>query len=81
MIQVIELVEAVLVEDQVGDHQNGAAPFPQLIGQVPEAQVRFPIKALVRLIEQQDIRIVHERESEIEFLLGTTAQAAYRSLR
>jgi hypothetical protein len=74
----VEGVEASLIEDQMRDDEHRAAASAQIRRQIPEAQVRLPVEALIRLVEQQDARIVHERESEVELLRCATAERRNR---
>src|SRR5215831_4050043 len=68
--EVADPVETLVLEDQVADdHGRGPGGF-QLAGQAPEGQVSLPVEALVRLVEQQHRRVVHQGQGQAEFLLG-----------
>ncbi|ARX87992.1 hypothetical protein SMD44_07478 [Streptomyces alboflavus] len=78
--EVGEDVEALLLEDEMGDDDDGLVPLVQLVDEVPEAQVRLPVEALVRLVEEQDVRVVQERERQVELLAGAAGQVARRGV-
>ena len=44
------------------------------LGHLPEAQVGLPVKAGVGLVEQQQLRIVQQRQREVELLAGPARQ-------
>src|SRR5579863_5100857 len=56
------------------DDENRTIAFSQLGHHVPEVQVGLPIKTLIRLVQQQYFRLVHECKRQIELLLRPTAQ-------
>lgn len=76
--QVGKQVEAVLFEDQVGDDHDGRAAGAQAGDQIPEAQVGFPVEALVGLIEQEHAGVVNQGQREVQLLPGAARQGSRR---
>jgi len=74
--QVFQQVKAVLLEDQVSDDHDGLAAGAQLTDQVPEPQVGFPVEPLVGLVQQQHVRVVQQRQGQVQLLPGAAGQLA-----
>ena len=72
--QMADPVESLLLENQVGDDEDGRARGPQLSGQVPERQVGLPVEALVRLVEQEQRGLVQQSQGQAELLPGPPGQ-------
>src|SRR6185437_6274716 len=79
--QVGEQVVAVLLEDQVGDDHDCGPPGTQVSDQVPEPQVGFPVKPLVRLVQQQHVRVVQQRQGQVQLLPGPARQLPGRPVQ
>src|SRR6516162_6353909 len=60
----------------MGDDHDNPACIAELLRQSPKAQVRIPVKSLIRLVEKENVGIVHHGQDQIELLLGPATQVA-----
>src|SRR6476660_7385169 len=74
--QVADPVKPLPLEDQMTDNHCRGSPVPQFPGHFPEGEVGLPVETLVGLVQQQDRRIVHERQGQAELLPGAAGQGA-----
>src|SRR5215472_3055487 len=69
VVELIELVKALAIKEQVRDHQHRTAPVAQIQCEIPESLICLPIESLIGFVQEQNGWIVHERQGEVEFLL------------
>lgn len=80
-LRIGEQVVALLLEDQVGDDHHRRPPGAQVPDEVPEPQVGFPVEPLVRLVEQQHVRVVQQGQGQVQLLPGSAGQLPGRPVQ
>src|SRR2546423_4201638 len=74
LAQLVKLVEFVLIVEKMGNNQYRFAALAKLGGQLPEFQVGLPVESGVRFVQQQHVRIIQQRNGQVEFLARSAAE-------
>jgi hypothetical protein len=73
-VELVDAVEPVALGEEVGDDQDPHAGVATGLAHLPEVEVGLPVEAAVGLVEEEQLRFVHQREREVELLAGSARE-------